>query len=179
MDIQSAIDKLTAMREQSESLDMDKAAILFHVKQSKLYKESFGTFAAFCSAVGYHRTYAYNVIRAYSIPVVRANYPALGAMRALAISKAASVLPSEQLDALIAFGLSHSASETLRAVKEAKAAMVGAGDQGNESKGDSPTLAQVLREQSRLLAKQSDLEAQLLAIKLRLAELATLAKELS
>jgi len=179
MDIDKAIDRLQQLGSMSDSLDMDKAALLSAVKAGKLHRERFGTFTAFVSHVGFSRAYAYSIIACYDNQAIRPHYQSLGAMRAQAIARATKVLSDSEIVRLIDYGRSHSASETLREVKRAKEAQSQPGNESSESNPDAPTLADVLSQQTALLVRKLQLEAELAQIAIRLAELAELARELS
>jgi hypothetical protein len=163
-------EQLIDLRKQTESTDMSKAALFSDVKATEGYKEKYGTFGAFCEHVGYHRTYVYAILRAYSNPVVCAVYSDIGALAAQTIAKADKVLPQAQIVELCELAKEHNSSVVLREVKKRKAqAQASATPEATEQK--EPSTRDLLEEKSGLLARKSDLALELAEIDNRLAVL--------
>lgn len=161
---------LASMRQESESLDMVKAELFSVVKEDKLYKADFGTFARYCDSVGYHRVTVYHLIRCYNCSAVNQAYAELGQMRAMAIAKSDKVLDADAIAELVEFATQDgvSAREVLAKVKEEKA-LVQSADNPKEEK--APTLKNLLETKTALMSRRDLLKAQLSEVESELAEL--------
>lgn len=178
MDIEQATNRLIDLRQATESTDLEKASILADVQETKAYKEKYGDFGAFCDAIGYHRTYAYAVIRAYNNPIVRPVYNEIGALSAQTIAKADKTLDENEIARLVEFAKVNKSGAVRREVKQAKEkANVPAETQAQPA--EDMQLAGLLARKSALLARKSDLERELQTIMLDLAHVESIIQGLA
>lgn len=167
-DLDAISTALASMQQESESRDMLKAELFSVVKEDKLYKKDFGTFARYCDSVGYHRVTVYNLVRCYNCSIVNQNYSALGQMRAMAIAKSDKVLDADAIADLVEYAVQPgvSAREVLAKVKEEKAKVQGAGEEE-----ETPSLKNLLESKTALMSKRDALKANLAEVESELSEL--------
>ena len=151
-------EELTSLRRESESADMRKAELFKQVQTDNLYKDGFGTFQAFCSHVGYHRSHVYTLIAVYDYGLLRDNYTEIGAMSAKAIVQVAKVLDYDQVSDLVELAKTCSSALVLRKCQEAKRQAL---DISDEVLDISERIRGLLKRKDKLLAQLQQVEAEL------------------
>ncbi len=158
--------ELIDLRLQAESQDMEKARLLFRVKQDKLYQDDYKTFGDFVSHVGYSRSYAYDLIRVYDLGDVRAAYSELGAAKAITIArlcggKQGQDVTTEVYHDLIDFAKLSDVKAVIGKVNEIKQSIKPQVQEAVKITEDDLNLAGLMKAQSALIQEKSDLEMRL------------------
>ena len=175
MNLDQITKRLSELRTQTESADMEKAELFAVVKHEKMYADAYGTFAHFCESIGYTRQHVYSLLRIEAIPEIKAAHADIGTMAANAIASAAKTVTADKVVELLDYAKSGaSAHKVIIACKAAKAEMLPAAAQ------DEPeTLQTTLVRQRRLLQEKSDVEARLADINTELADVYEIVKRLT
>jgi len=158
-DLGDIIERLETLRQESDNSDMEKAALFTTVKEGKLYKDGYKTFATFCDAVKYHRSTVYLLIRCYAQPVIREAYTDIGALNAQSIIKAQKHLTEDDTAFLVQYAKD---GHNTTAVKEQIATLcdLHKNAEGDKDNADA-TLPELLAEKTKLLREKTELEARL------------------
>ncbi len=171
--------ELIDLRQQTESADMHKAALLHKVQRDELYKEDYKTFGDFISFVGYSRSYAYDMLKCYDLGDVRQAYPELGAAKAIAIArlcggKQGQDVTTEVYHDLIDFAKLSDVKTVIGKVNEIKASIKPVVAEPIAIKAEDLELTGLMKAQSALLQEKSDLEMRLQAVNAEIGKLQSL-----
>jgi predicted restriction endonuclease len=114
-----ALKSPTTLKDQP--INMEQAALLREVKETKLYKEGFGTFGDYCDHLGYGRQHIYDVIRISEDPLLSKYYSDIGVAKTRAINRLSDRLDETQKCDLIDFAREHTQKELQARIKKVEA----------------------------------------------------------